>query len=75
MICRKCATEIAANALICYRCGSATAEPRIKPPEPSSVFVRPRRSWGRMLLIAGVLLVVAVVAWLVFGSPWLAVPP
>ena len=27
MICRKCGTEIAAKALICYRCGTATTEP------------------------------------------------
>jgi hypothetical protein len=32
MKCRSCGTEIAANALICYRCGAATEEPRIKPP-------------------------------------------
>jgi hypothetical protein len=32
MKCRSCGTEIAANALICYRCGTATAEPRIPPP-------------------------------------------
>ena len=32
MKCRSCGTEIAANALICYKCGTATAEPRIKPP-------------------------------------------
>jgi len=32
MKCRSCGAEIAANALICYRCGTATAEPRIPPP-------------------------------------------
>ena len=32
MKCRACSTEIADNALICYRCGTATAEPRIPPP-------------------------------------------
>ena len=32
MICRQCGTEIADKALICYRCGTATAEPRVKPP-------------------------------------------
>ncbi|MCC7034164.1 MAG: hypothetical protein IT179_15185 [Acidobacteria bacterium] len=32
MKCRSCGTEIAANALVCYRCGTATAEPRIPPP-------------------------------------------
>jgi hypothetical protein len=32
MVCRQCGTEIADKALICYRCGTATSEPRIKPP-------------------------------------------
>ena len=31
MKCRSCSTDIADNALICYRCGTATAEPRITP--------------------------------------------
>jgi len=39
MKCRSCGTEIAANALICYKCGTATTEPRIPPPAS-----RPRRS-------------------------------
>jgi hypothetical protein len=34
MKCRNCAAEIADNALICYRCGTATQEARIKPPAP-----------------------------------------
>ena len=32
MRCRFCDTEIAAKALICYRCGRATADPRVAPP-------------------------------------------
>jgi hypothetical protein len=32
MNCRSCGTDIAANALICYKCGTATTEARIKPP-------------------------------------------
>jgi hypothetical protein len=32
MKCRSCGAEIAANALICYKCGTATAEAKIKPP-------------------------------------------
>ena len=32
MKCRACGAEIAANALICYKCGTATEEPKIKPP-------------------------------------------
>jgi hypothetical protein len=31
MICTRCGTEIANKALVCYRCGQATAEPRVKP--------------------------------------------
>jgi hypothetical protein len=37
MKCRNCGTEIADKALVCYRCGTATAEPRIPPPpEPQA---------------------------------------
>jgi LPXTG-motif cell wall-anchored protein len=32
MRCRFCDTEIAAKALICYRCGRATTDPRVAPP-------------------------------------------
>ena len=32
MKCRSCGAEIADNALICYKCGTATQEPKIKPP-------------------------------------------
>ena len=32
MKCRACNAEIAVNALICYKCGTATSEPRIPPP-------------------------------------------
>ena len=32
MLCRNCRTEIAEKALICYRCGTATTEPKVKPP-------------------------------------------
>ncbi len=31
MICRHCGTEIADKALVCYRCGQATFEARVKP--------------------------------------------
>jgi len=41
MTCRSCGAEIAANALICYKCGTATSEPRIKPPA-----ARPRSRAG-----------------------------
>jgi zinc-ribbon domain len=36
MVCRHCGTEIADKALICYRCGTATSEPRVSPPSPGA---------------------------------------
>ena len=56
MLCTHCGTEIADKALICYRCGNATTEPRIKPPAEGSLFERPRRS--RLPIVAIVVLVV-----------------
>lgn len=53
MICKHCGTEIADKALICYRCGNATAEPRVKPPATRP----PRRSpWPSILALAALLL-------------------
>jgi hypothetical protein len=52
MTCSHCGATIAAKALICYKCGRATTEPRIKPPAEGSLFDRPRRSRGRMIVIA-----------------------
>jgi hypothetical protein len=48
MNCRSCGAQIAANALICYKCGTATAEPRITPPS-----ARPKRGRG---MITGLIL-------------------
>ena len=63
MICRNCGTEIADKALICYRCGTATTEPRIQPPASSRRSGRPPRSRGPAFLG----LIVLVVAALVMG--------
>ena len=52
MKCRNCGTEIADNALICYRCGEATAAPRIAPPpEP--------RERGPIPVIIAILILIA----------------
>jgi hypothetical protein len=53
MKCRSCGAEIAANALICYKCGAATTEPRIQPPASR----RRRGNWwvGIGILLGGVL--------------------
>ncbi len=62
MICKYCGTEIADKALICYRCGNATTEPRIKPPAEGPLFERPRRS--RLPVVIAVLIVLAIlIAW------------
>jgi hypothetical protein len=54
MKCRNCGTEIADKALICYRCGTATAEPRVRPPAG-----RPARSRLPTVLALLVLLLAA----------------
>ena len=70
MTCAHCGTEIADKALICYRCGHATTEPRIKPPVEGSLFERPRRR--RLPIVAMVILIVlialAVLAWFLGGG-------
>lgn len=57
MICRTCGTEIADKAIVCYRCGTATAEPRRRPPAPA-----PRGSGLRLGLarLAAVFLILLV---------------
>ena len=57
MICRNCGTEIADKALICFRCGTATSEPRITPPAGG----RRRASRGPVVLALLVLVVSALV--------------
>ena len=54
MKCRSCGTEIAANALICYKCGTATTEPKIQPPA-----ARPRSRRGRWIGIGLILAAIA----------------
>jgi hypothetical protein len=61
--CRHCGTEIADKALICYRCGNATTEPRVKPPAEGSLFERPRRSRGPIVAIVIVILAL-LLAWI-----------
>jgi zinc-ribbon domain len=66
MICTNCGTEIADKALICYRCGQATTEPRIKPPAPAQ-----RR---RSNLASAIALVVLAIAGLLMGQAQEDVP-
>jgi hypothetical protein len=55
MTCRSCGAKIAANALICYKCGTATAEPRITPPSA-------RQKRGRGMITGLILLGLAMAA-------------
>ena len=61
MRCKHCGTEIADKALICYRCGEATTEPRVKPPADGPLFDRPRRS-RLPLVVAIIILILAILA-------------
>jgi len=63
MTCKYCGTEIADKALICYRCGNATTEPRIKPPDDGSLFNRPRRSRLPMVVIVVLIVLALAAAW------------
>ena len=63
MTCKSCGTEIADNALICYRCGTATQEPVHAPAATTVPRVRP---WMPLVLT----LVVLAVAGFVLTRAW-----
>jgi hypothetical protein len=63
VICKHCGTEIADKALICYRCGNATTEPRVKPPSQGPLFERPRRSRMPVVAIVVLILLALLIAW------------
>jgi hypothetical protein len=60
MICTHCGTEIADKALVCYRCGHATAEPAVKPGVPAAGRSRAR---AVVWLVAAVWLAGGVAVW------------
>ena len=62
MNCRNCGTEIAEKALICYRCGEATTEPRVKPPVEGSLFDTPRRR-SPMTMVVTIVILVLLALW------------
>lgn len=63
MKCRHCGTQIADKALICYRCGRATTEPRVRVREEGSLFDRPRRRRGPVATAITILLLALIVLW------------
>jgi hypothetical protein len=67
MKCRNCNTEIADNALICYRCGRATTDPKVKPPTEGSIFEHRRRSRWPVILVIVILAILAAAFFLLSG--------
>jgi hypothetical protein len=63
MRCKYCQTEIADKALICYRCGNATTEPRIKPPAEGPLFERKRRSRLPLVIVVIIIVLALAAAW------------
>lgn len=68
MKCRACSTEIADNALICYRCGTATSEPRITPPPARRREDRGLPGWVVPLAAAAAGAAAAAWAWFQFAA-------
>jgi len=64
MKCKYCGTEIAEKALICYRCGHATTEPRIRPPSEGPIFERRRRSRLPLVVLVIIVVLALIAAWL-----------
>jgi hypothetical protein len=58
--CRACGTEIAAKAIVCFRCGAPTADPAALATRPAA---RPGRGWLPAILTGG-LAGVATGGWL-----------
>jgi uncharacterized membrane protein YvbJ len=54
--CRKCGTEIADRALICFKCGTATEEPKFKPAELPATGGGPKRIASLVAFVVLVLL-------------------
>jgi hypothetical protein len=63
MICKHCQTEIADKALICFRCGRSTTEPRITPPATGSLFEHRRRSRWPLIAVVVIVILLALLAW------------
>ena len=65
MQCRNCGAEIAAKALICYRCGTATTEAKYQPAP-----IGRRRSSS---MLRTIVLIVAILAAVLAVYLWLSV--
>jgi hypothetical protein len=68
MTCRYCKIDISDNALICYRCGRPTSDPRVKPPDDGSIFAHRRRSRWPWVIV--VVLIILLAAWFFLGGSY-----
>jgi hypothetical protein len=66
--CKYCQTEIADRALICYRCGRSTTEPRVAPPSSGSLFEGGRRSYWPAIGAVILAIVMALASWFFLGQ-------
>jgi len=65
MTCRKCGTEIADKAIVCYKCGTATTEPVFAPPGEG----RSRSTLTLITSLAALALMVLVAVFMTRASP------
>jgi hypothetical protein len=70
MTCRSCGTDIAAKALICYKCGAATTDPVFQPPSGG----RPRSNVAFTVTFSALVLLVLAAVILSRISPGSAPP-
>ena len=69
MECAHCGTEIAENALICFRCGAATSDPEQRGPESASEQGEPGgRLWASIVLAVVLVLAIGFFAMLAVGG-------
>jgi len=63
MVCRKCGTEIAAKAIICYKCGTATTEPVGGGFDPAKAARAKAPAYNSWLIVVVVVVIVAAAVW------------
>jgi uncharacterized membrane protein YvbJ len=62
MTCRKCGTEIADKAIVCYKCGTATTDPVFQPPAAG------RRAGSTSVLVTSLMALLLLLVAVIFLS-------
>jgi hypothetical protein len=63
MTCRKCGTQIADKAIICYKCGTATAEPVARGAAPGRSAGAKAPAYNSWLIVVIITVAVAAAVW------------